>query len=486
MDTNEFKESGIRKSLNDNLKAKLDELNQKVKPVLSRTANTLINFTDHSLDHSIGVENVYDILLDENYELLTSEEKFLLIAATLVHDIGMIGQHSDLEREDYEGFRRNAHNYFSKDRITSEADILGFDFTEAKVIADIAEAHRKVPLEALPEEVPYGLGGVVRLRLLGAMLRFADELHVTKGRTSPLLMKILNPDKFSLKHHKRHENVFGVSRLSSNRKIIAISANADDWEMEKLMEEMVAEIKSKHLEVKDLLVVNNIVVEDVILNLHCEDLITKEIFLELAECPCSEQELREKLNNRDQQMIRKILGAFRARGIFDINPENGQYGLVNTEDNCKIIFNSIKKTEYVFRFISSSYLTQNVGKIFDDIAYHTYSHRVLHGDRDDRLLLIRNSPTVLDNLLNKQDMDSNFAQLNRSVVLDLMILNGYMQDVSKFPILSKENDSILAMQSIQNSLHKELGPFLSLVQHLNPEIQEESRKLFDEQIEKKK
>ncbi|WP_187444844.1 HD domain-containing protein [Rossellomorea vietnamensis] len=486
METNEYKESGIRRSLSTPYKSKLDELNQKVKPVLGRTTNTLINFTDHSLDHSLGVENVYDILLDKEYDLLTEDEKFLLIAATLLHDIGMVGQQADLGRQDYEAYRRNAHNYFSKERIVTEADVLGLDFTEAKLIADIAEAHRKVPLDSLQQEVSYGLGTVVRLRLLGAMLRFADELHVTKGRTSKLLMNVLEPDEFSMKHHKRHENVHGVSRMNSNRNLIVISANADDWEMEELMEEMVTEIKAKLTQVNELFLENKIIISDVLLNLHCEDLVTKEIFLALAEKPHTEQEINEVLNKREKSIIKKILGTFRTTGILEFDTSNGQYKLTASEDTCRKVFNSLKNTDYIFKFISLPYLRGSIGEIFDDIAYRIYSHRIFHGDREDRLLLIRNSPTVLDNLLNEKQMDPNFAQLNRSVVLDLLILNGYMQDVSKKPSLSKEDEIIFAMENIQNSLHKELGSFLSLVQHLDPEKLEVSKDVLDQQVKKKK
>lgn len=485
METNEFNESGIRKSLSGPYKSKLDELNQKVKPVLSRTANTLINFTDHSLDHSLGVENAYDVLLDGNYDLLNEDEKFLLIAATVLHDIGMVGQDKDLEMSNYQKLRRDGHNYYSKDRIKSAATSLGLDFSEAQLIADIAEAHRKVPLESLNLEIAYGLGGSVRLRLLGAMLRFADELHITKGRTSSLLMNILEPDEDSLRHHKRHENIHGVNRSSADREIIVISANASDWEMEELMEEMVGEIKSKHKEIKDLLSSNKIIVKEVILDLHCEDLVTTEIFLALAEQSFSEQELRGKLNYRKPDLIRKILAACQTTGLFEMDTNTGQFSLVKNEDTFKKVFNSLKNTKHIYDFISMPYLNQVIGQIFDDIAYRIYSHRVSHGDRDDRLLLIRNSPTVLDQLLNKQEMDSNFAQMNRSVVLDLLILNGYMQDVAKNPALSKEDESVFAMQNLQNTLNKELGSFLSLVQHLDSEKQEQSKMLLEQQIEKK-
>lgn len=485
LDTNEFKESKIRQSLNTSLKAKLDDLNQKVRPVLSRTTNTLINFTDHSLEHSLGVENAYDILLDGQYELLTEEEKFLLIAATILHDIGMVGKKEDLENQDYEKFRRDAHNNYSKEIIIQESTVLNLDFTEAKLIADIAEAHRKVPLDSLEEEMPYGLGNTVRLRLLGALLRFADELHVTKGRTSHLLMNILSPDEFSMSHHKRHENVNGVSRLSSNRETIVISANADDWEMENLMNEMLDEISRKHKEVNDILAKNKIIVNEVRLDLRCEDLITKEIFLSLAEKACSEKELVTRLEKRDATLVRKVLAILHVKGLIKMDTSNGELNLQKDEKTLKTIFNSLKGTDYIYKFIDMPYLIESIGQIFDEIALRVYSHRVFNGDREDRLLLVRNSPIVLDYLLNKQEMDTNFAQLDRSVVLDLLILNGFMQDVTKKPALSKDDETVLAMQNIQNTLHKELGPFLSLVQHLEATKLEQGKLQLQQQIEKK-
>ncbi|MEH7290609.1 hypothetical protein COJ92_22340 [Priestia megaterium] len=487
MQTNEFQESGIRKSLEGTVyKARLDQLNETVKPVLDRTVNTLIGFTDHSLNHSLGVENAYGILLNEKYDLLNAEEKYFLIAATLLHDIGMVGVKADLKMQDYEGFRRKAHNYISKDRIIEQAIHLGLDHDEAIIIAQIAEAHRKVDLDNLDEEKPFGMGQtVLRVRLLGAMLRFADELHVTKGRTNTLVMNILELDEESMKHHKRHERVSGVGRIPSQPGTIIISASAEDWEMEALMQEMVDEIKSKYEQVKEVLEKNEIFITDVELQLHVEEIVQKEICLELTKEPQSLMELMEKLNYRKPQVISKTLEALKVYEILNRDDSTGKYNLVENENTCKKVFNYLKTSERVYEFIQSEYLKQNIGRIFDEIAYRIYGYRIDNGDREDRLLLIRNSPIVLDHLLNKQDMDPNFAQMPRSVVLDLLILNGYMQDVSKKPSLSKEEEIILAMQSIQNSLHTELGPFLRLIQHLDPEIQEQNKKRLEESFEKK-
>ncbi|MDP1383378.1 hypothetical protein Q8G31_27055 [Priestia megaterium] len=487
MQTNEFQESSIRQSLEGTkYKAKLDELNETVKPVLDRTVNTLIGFTDHSLNHSLGVENAYDILLDGKYDTLNDQEKYFLIAATLLHDIGMVGLKTDLKMQDYEGFRRKAHNYISKDRIIEQAIYLGLDHDEAVIIAQIAEAHRKVDLDTLDEEKPFGMGKtVLRVRLLGAMLRFADELHVTKGRTNTLVMNILELDEESMKHHKRHERVSGVGRIPSQPGTIIISASAEDWEMESLMLEMVDEIKNKYEQVKEILEKNEISVADVKLQLHVEEIVQKEICLELAEEPQSLMELMDKLNHRKPQVISKMLEALKFHEILRLDDSTNKYNLVEDETTCKKVFNYLKTSDQVYKFIQSAYLKQNIGHIFDEIAYRIYGHRIENGDREDRLLLTRNSPIVLDHLLNKQDMDPHFAQLNRSVVLDLLILNGYMQDVSKFPSLSKDEEIILAMQNIQNSLHTGLNPFLKLVQHLDPDIQEQSKKRLEESFEKK-
>jgi hypothetical protein len=64
------------------------------------------------------------------------------------------------------------------------------------------------------------------------------------------------------------------------------------------------------------------------------------------------------------------------------------------------------------------------------------------------------------------------------VILDLLILNGFMQDVAKEPILSKAEEIVFAMTSIQNTLNRNLISFLQLVQHLNPESQKHQQEAF--------
>jgi hypothetical protein len=478
----ELKKSEIRESItNERYKAKLEELTIKVEPALTRTTNTLLNFTDHSLEHSLGVEKAYGIILNNNFTSLSDDEKFVLIAATLLHDIGMVGQQSDFQITDYDSFRRDAHQHFSKERIFSESLTLNLDPTDARIIADIAEAHRKVPFESLPESIAYGIGGQIRIRLLAALLRFADELHVTKERTNNFMTNILQPDEDSLKHHRRHEHITGVTHNNENS--IVISAYADDWEMEKLVEEMIGEIQSKLEQVRLIFEENEILIKEVILQLQCEDIITKEIFLILAKSPKTQEEIISNLPNRNPDVVKKVLSVLSTTRIISVNMDDLKYKLGSSERVCKIVFNALKKTDRILNFIQSDYLHNVIGDIFDNIALNIYGFRSSDGDREDRLLLVRNSPAVLDHLLNKQDMDPHFAHLDRSVIMDLIILNGFMQDITKNPSLLTDSETKFAMQAIQNNLHKELVPFLTFVENLQEEPQHIAQKMLQEQIE---
>lgn len=485
MITENSAKSGIRQSIiNERYKSRLDELTIKVEPALTRTTNTLLNFTDHSLEHSLGVENAYGIILNNDYSSLTDDEKFLLIAATLLHDIGMVGTQADFQITDYDSYRRDAHQHFSKDRIFREALTLNLDPTDAKIIADIAEAHRKVPLDSLPKSLAYGMGRKIRVRMLAALLRFADELHVTKERTNNFMTNILQPDPDSLKHHRRHEHITGVT-LSDDRTII-ISAYADDWEMEQLMEEMISEIKAKLEHVRSIFEENAIQIKDVTLQLQCEDIITKEIFLSLANSSKTQEEVISDLSNRNPEVVKKVLSALNATRIITMKIEDLKYRLVSSEEVCKIVFNALKKTDRIVNFIQSEYLHNVIGEIFDNIALSVYGYKIYDGDRKDRLLLVQSSPAVLDHLLNKQDMDAHFAHLDRSVIMDLIILNGFMQDITKNPSLLSDGEAKFAMQTIQNTLHKQLVPFLTFVENLQSEAQEVAKQKIQEQIEMEK
>ncbi len=146
----------LRNSLTVNYKMKVESIESQVKPLLARTTNVNTTYTEHTLEHSLSIENLYDICFHEVIENLNDDEKFLLIVATLVHDIGMVGNSKFIEDESYGEEVRSGHNYLSGDFIDEFKYELGLENREAEAIKKIASSHRVVPLESIDNNEPYG------------------------------------------------------------------------------------------------------------------------------------------------------------------------------------------------------------------------------------------------------------------------------------------------------------------------------------------
>lgn len=250
--------SKIRESLPPKYKQAINLIEDRVRPLLTRTSNIAINFTDHSLDHSQGTEKIYDeILLDVC--ILSEIERYLLLAATLLHDTGMVGREGEGVEE-----IRNAHHIRSAEHIRNKAGHYGLSRQDSELIARIAEGHRKIALHSIHESVPYGIGEDIRLRLLVALIRLADELHVTEDRATELVYETLRPNKESSIHHERHQSVLGVKRYNDE---IVISGDIQDWTIEIALKEMLQEISSKLESVKNIFESNNISLKNITPNL---------------------------------------------------------------------------------------------------------------------------------------------------------------------------------------------------------------------------
>ncbi|WP_230163577.1 HD domain-containing protein, partial [Peribacillus simplex] len=284
----QIKKSELRKTLPEEFIYRLNRLELTAAPLLARTTNLLIEYTEHTLDHSFGVEQIYDEILKDKFDILNEHEKFFLLASTILHDVGMVGTKMDLELPDYEKLVREQHHIISRQRIVELRHHFGFDEIEANLIGKIAEAHRKVDLEGLDESIQYRIGSPIRIRLLGALIRFADELHVTNDRAPEIVSAVLNPGKISRIHHRRHQKIAGVGRSTSNPTIIEVSALVDDWDLEETLMELIGEIKSKHQSVNKILEAHDIIITEISPRFDLEELVKKEVLLELSKGPKSE------------------------------------------------------------------------------------------------------------------------------------------------------------------------------------------------------
>ncbi|MGG0337220.1 HD domain-containing protein [Priestia megaterium] len=470
----QIKKSELRKTLSEEYKHRLQRIEQQASPLLARTTNVLIEYTEHTIDHSFGVEQIYDEILKGKSDVLNEHETFFLLAATILHDVGMVGTKGDLELPDYENSVREQHHIISKERIMDYRHFFGFDEIEANLVGIIAEAHRKVNLDAIEESYQYRIGQPIRLRLLGALIRFADELHVTNDRAPEIISEVLKPSKISKLHHHRHQKIAGVGRSTLNPTIIEISAFVDDWDMEEALMELVGEIKSKHESVKKILEEHGIVITEISPKFGLENLVKKEVLLELSNGVKSLDDIFTNLNSRNYHTVKQVLDTLSIVKVVEVS-ENS-YSLNKDPKTFRFVFNNFYGTRNEINFVKSNYVNENINSMLTDVALSIYGYQLNAGEVEDRALLLKNSPQAMDILLNKQSVHTDFGHLQRLQVLDVSILGGYLQDVTINPKLAEDGEILLAIQSIENDLHKNLGSLLHILKHVNQVEEEEKKK----------
>ena len=139
--------------------------------------------TDHGPEHiKTVIKRASDILNASPNASLSAYEKYILLAAIHVHDLGLY-------------FGRDVHEMNAEKVMEELGPILGVEMPEKRTIFDIAQAHGgkvgsdkdKLGRVAITSDT---LGEDVRSRFLAALLRFADEIADDRTRASRYMMKL--------------------------------------------------------------------------------------------------------------------------------------------------------------------------------------------------------------------------------------------------------------------------------------------------------
>jgi len=162
--------------------------------------NLIKHYTKHGIDHSERISQYLGKLLEDFPTLLNQQERFVLLAAIFLHDIGnQLPKYADIpikstySIEELEKIRKNHHlsSYEAvKDSIKVNAELpLGLNLCKeyTDFIADLCKYHRKLDLKDLKDT--HIAGDPLRLHLLGAFLRLGDELDADYRRVD---MEVLN------------------------------------------------------------------------------------------------------------------------------------------------------------------------------------------------------------------------------------------------------------------------------------------------------
>lgn len=146
--------------------------------------------TDHGPDHVKKLIWRLTDLLSAGTGTLSAYEVYLLLVAAQFHDVGNI-------------FGRSQHEQRASEVMNDMGTILGIDSVEKRHIYQIAQAHGgedKDKISAIPKS-EHIKNKDVRLQLLAALLKFADELAEDSSRAARYLLgKGILPPEAELYH----------------------------------------------------------------------------------------------------------------------------------------------------------------------------------------------------------------------------------------------------------------------------------------------
>jgi len=197
MKINELPESIILKD--EHFKICLNTVIETVRNEIWKE-NLIKHYTKHGIDHSERIVQYLGKLLEGFPDLLNQQERFVLLAAIFLHDIGNqlpgyagISIKSTYSTEELEKIRENHHLSSCqaiKDSIRTNAKLsLGLNLCKeyTDFIALLCKYHRKLDLLDLKDTSI--AGNLLRLQLLVALLRLGDELDADYRRVD---MEVLN------------------------------------------------------------------------------------------------------------------------------------------------------------------------------------------------------------------------------------------------------------------------------------------------------
>jgi|GEM_PF-464013 len=195
---------------NTALHSQLQTTREAVKGLLEDLKHK--HFTKHDVNHSDRVVEKLNLLARTLRKPLAEEECYILLSAAYLHDVGM---QSD-ERDNLK-LVRDDHHLLSDDIIMGSVRQPGkypdlkINKDYAEYIARVARGHRKTDLLA-DEYEEFDIGGnQIRLRLLAALLRFADQLDIDFRRVDFERLKLerdMTPE--SKLHWYKHYYVLGT------------------------------------------------------------------------------------------------------------------------------------------------------------------------------------------------------------------------------------------------------------------------------------
>lgn len=429
---------------------KFEKIEKESEDMLPNIRKIFQTYTNHDISHSKGVEDLINRMLPKKVkENLLVEEIFCLLSSVYLHDIGMVASQAEEnkfynyndeeKRIELQNDIRNNHHIRSKNYILQNKDDLGLSKIESIVISKISEAHREININSL-YDLSYN-GKKLKIPFLAAILRIADECHITEDRNSKLFSKTVDSYLFE-KHFKIQEIITSIDFDEKTNESIIISGIVENEEELSILLDSERKILTELKKVEDILSQNGFPLRKVKSNLELDELVKKRILICLA-------------NNNELQSIEN---KWISEELID-NNLNDLVSLKLVFDNKKTLNNSLEKFKYLVKlffgtkkyeeFIETAYAQTCIKNLFSEFKKKYNVHFEVNEEKY-RINVLLNSPSALyiilfwDELINNPYINIQGLQAG-NVILDNMILLGFSYNLHT----SKKLDS----NELENSLN---------------------------------
>ena len=454
------------------LAQRIRRLVQILDPQLSRIYSVFPAYTDHGRSHSEQVVNTLNWLLEVEMEQpLSAREMFYVLAAALLHDIGMLAAVGSVGDSDAQRQIRDSHHLRSEQYVTDNYERLELDAVDVRSVAELCRSHRRVDIAASVRDLPAPDGGTIRLQLLCAVLRLADELHLTADRAPKLVLEAIRPGAESRLHWQRHLSIDGVGPVEGSEGVIHISATAETADEEQALRAMVVAIQAELTQLEPILDCHGLPWRIVRLELQRRHVVAREVVLHLAKMGESTASTLSAELGEPQHEIDDCLRDLSALHHVSIDPAGDCVALVADFRTFQHWLRLFLNTREEIEFVLSPYAADCVEEFAFEEFRRQFGAAYDAQGSSHRITALQSSPTALNLLLFVSAFQVESSVLPRRVMLDAAILLGLVTDLFRFPQIAQIEGVQGAAEAIQARLSQETPGLMRLFSALASDVE---------------
>jgi hypothetical protein len=468
--------------LSPELAGRIERLKSNVEPLLARIYSIFPAYTDHDIPHSEHIMTILGWLLPDEIVKLSAQEMFCLLAAALLHDIGMLNAIDKVGDRESQQQIRDSHHLRSEQYVKNNYERLGLEKSEANAVGEICRSHRKINIAVDVSDIPDSRGTLMRMRLLCAAIRIADELHLTADRAPQIVVDAIQPPQDSVSHFEKHLSISGVGPLDSSEGVIQINATVQTLAQERALRQIRKEIQEKLTEVEPIFAQYNLPWKKIELKLQRRKVVERKVTLYLAQSGESDKdELPAKLEE-SPRTIETCLQDLTLWHYIEPGKKPGHVKLIADTYTFEGLLRQFLKTEEEIEFVLSPYLRDCI----EQFAFENFCQRfdAVYDlqEKADRVLILQSSPTALYLLLFVSEFQSEPAIISRRSVLDVALLLGFLTDMFRFPQITQIRGIASAVGAIENKIENESKHLLKLLSALGPDLKRDFQDVFRDLI----